>query len=92
MMTNDQDRVALIRQRLELVFAPLQLEIIDDSHQHAGHAGARYGGHFTLHIVSKSFTGKGMLERHRMVYKALENEMQSDIHALSIQAFSDEEV
>ena len=72
-------------------FSPDLLEIQDDSHLHAGHAGARSGkGHFTVHICSAAFAGQSPLQRHRMVYAALDALMQSDIHALSIQASTPE--
>ncbi|MGM0593321.1 MAG: BolA family protein [Pseudomonadota bacterium] len=80
------DRVAMIRSRLEEAFAPSELEIIDDSHKHAGHAGARGGGHFTVHIVSDTFAGKSTLQRHRMVFDAMGELMNTEIHALSIKA------
>lgn len=65
---------------------PLSVEIIDDSALHAGHAGAREGGHYRLTIVSQQFEGKKTMERHRMVYAALASLMQSGIHALNISA------
>ena len=81
------DRVAMIRARLEQAFAPNELDIIDDSHRHAGHAGAKDGrGHFRVRIVSPRFAGTKTLERHRMVYAALGSLMQTDIHALSVDA------
>jgi len=81
------DRVALIRARLENAFSPTSIDIIDDSHRHAGHAGAKDGrGHFQVRIVSSLFTGTKTLERHRMVYSALGTLMQTDIHALSVTA------
>lgn len=87
----NSDRVARIRQTLELAFNPSSLEITDDSHLHAGHAGARSGkGHFTVNIVSAEFEGKKLVERHRMVYAALDDIMQTDIHALSIKAATPE--
>jgi len=83
------DRIAMIRTRLEQAFAPDALEIIDDSHRHAGHAGAKDGrGHFRVRIVSQRFAGTKTLERHRMVYAALGTLMQTDIHALSVDAHS----
>jgi BolA protein len=83
------DRVALIRARLEAAFAPDELEITDDSHRHAGHAGARDGrGHFHVRILSREFSGKKTLERHRLVYSALGALMQTDIHALGVTAIS----
>jgi BolA protein len=81
------ERVALIRARLDAAFAPESLEINDDSHRHAGHAGAKDGrGHFRVRIVSERFVGTKTLERHRMVYAALGSLMQTDIHALSVTA------
>ena len=88
---NASNRVAMIEERLNATFAPQQLEIIDDSHHHAGHASAGGGGHFTINIVSDTFTGKSLIERHRMVYAAMGEMMQSEIHALSINAKTDSE-
>ena len=74
-------------------FQPVQLEIIDDSHKHAGHEGARSGGgHYTLQIVSTQFAGKPTLARHRMIYSALGEMMKHDIHALNIKAYTPEEL
>jgi len=85
-------RIEHIRQRLQQALNPLQLEIIDDSHHHIGHAGARDGrGHFTLRIISAAFAGLAPLARHRAVYAALGDLMHSDIHALSITAQTPEE-
>jgi len=85
-------RIAEIRSRLESAFNPDQLEIVDDSHRHAGHAGARDGrGHFVVKIVSDRFTGIKPLARHRMVYAALGDLMHTDIHALSVVALSPRE-
>lgn len=86
------DRVERIRQILEAAFQPTKLKITDDSHLHAGHAGARSGkGHFTVVIESAAFEGKSLIERHRLVYAALDAMMQTDIHALSIKAISADE-
>ena len=80
-------RVERIQAALQAAFAPLQLEVKDDSHRHAGHAGARDGrGHFNVAIVSEAFAGKPPLARHRAVYAALGDMMQTDIHALAIKA------
>lgn len=75
------------------VLQPTQMEIIDESHKHAGHAGARAGGgHYVLNIVSAQFAGKNTLARQRMIYSALGEMMQhNEIHALTIQAFTPEE-
>ncbi len=86
------ERVALIRRSLEAAFAPEELEIVDDSRRHAGHAGARDGrGHFQVRILSRHFSGKRTVERHRMVYAALGSLMQTDIHALGLIALSPED-
>ncbi len=85
-------RVAMIRERLTAALAPAHLAIIDESHQHAGHAGALSGGgHFAVTLVSAAFAGKGLLARHRMVYDALGPAMHTDIHALSIRAYTPDE-
>ena len=81
------DRQERMRAALTAALAPQRLEIRDDSHRHAGHAGARDGrGHFHVEVVSDAFAGLGALARHRAVYAALGGMMQSDIHALSISA------
>ncbi len=80
-------RVERIEAALRTAFAPQRLEVEDDSHRHAGHAGARDGrGHFNVSIVSEAFAGKAPLARHRAVYAALGEMMQTDIHALAIKA------
>lgn len=80
-------RIERIRAALEAALQPSQLEVIDDSHRHAGHEGARDGrGHFKVKVVSEAFAGQLPLARHRAVYAALGEMMQTDIHALSIQA------
>ncbi len=78
------NRQTMIQQQLEATLAPISINIIDESHLHAGH-GAK-GGHYKLHIVADAFAGKSLLQRHRLVYGALNNLMNSEIHALSIQA------
>ncbi|GAB6197223.1 BolA family protein [Lysobacter xanthus] len=84
---NPADRVGAIRDALESAFAPIALDVVDDSHRHAGHAGARDGrGHFNVALVSDRFAGLGPLARHRAVYAALGDLMTTDIHALSIEA------
>lgn len=83
---NNVDRSALIHERLVSAFAPETIEIIDESHKHAGHASARGGGHFAVHIVSTAFAGKNLVQRHRMVYEAMGDLMQQEVHALSIKA------
>ena len=83
----NRDRIARMRALLEVAFAPELLVVIDDSHKHVGHAGARDGrGHFSVEIVSDAFTGMTMLARHRAIYVALGQMMTTDIHALAIKA------
>lgn len=93
-MTNPNlQRVAMIHERLTVALSPVLLDITDDSHKHAGHAGARQGGgHFIVKIVSAAFTGQGLLQRHRLVYEALGDAMHQEIHALSIQAYTPQEM
>lgn len=86
---SDSPRMERIRAILTQALAPTRLELIDDSHRHAGHAGARQGGHFTLRIAAPGFAGKRPLECHRMIYAALGELMQTDIHALSIDLLPD---
>lgn len=84
---NPKDRPHAIECRLDQALHPTTLSIIDDSASHAGHAGAASGaGHFTVKITSTAFEGKSMIERHRMVYQALSDMLDIDIHALQIQA------
>ena len=82
-----------IRQRLAAL-EPVSLELVDESAQHAGHAGARSGGgtHWRLRIVSPRFTGQPAVARHRMVYHALGELMPDPVHALAITAHSPEEL
>ncbi|MSR14525.1 MAG: BolA family transcriptional regulator [Gammaproteobacteria bacterium] len=82
-------RLAAIREALESAFRPLSIEIVDESHLHRGHAGALSGrGHFRLRITAAAFDGRSPVARHRMVYGALEVLMETEIHALSIEALS----
>jgi len=85
------NRVALIEQRLRAALEPQRLTVVDDSAAHADHAGAREGGHFTVHIVSGAFTGKTPIQRHRLVNTAVADLMRQEIHALSIRARTPEE-
>lgn len=77
-----------ITRKLTEAFAPQQLEVIDESHQHLGHGGWREGGetHFRVNIVSDAFAGKSRLDRHRMVNAALAEELAERVHALAIAA------
>ncbi len=86
------NRIEKIRSALQSGLQTQQVEIEDDSHLHAGHAGAASGrGHFTVKIVSEAFAGKSPVARHRMVYAAVDALMQTDIHALSIRALTPQE-
>ena len=75
-----------LRARLVAALVPTQLQIRDDSADHAGHAGAGSGGHFAVRIVAAAFNGKRLLERHRLVYTAVADLLQGGIHALQIEA------
>ncbi len=84
-----KERVATIEELLIAAFAPTELLVKDQSHLHAGHAGAQEGkGHFEVKIVSDKFAGQSRITRHRMVYDALGTFIDSDIHALKINAVS----
>ena len=83
-----ENLATLIEQRLQTL-APLDLTIQDDSHRHAGHAGARDGGkHFIVAIVSNQFLGRSRVARHRMVYDVLGDLMPHRIHALALQTMT----
>ena len=83
------DRVAEIERLLTVAFDPIDLLVKDQSHLHAGHAGAQEGkGHFDVRIMSERFSGQSRIARHRMIYEALGSFVDSDIHALSIRAIS----
>ena len=87
-----QNRLQMIRQELETQFAPTELLVKDQSHLHAGHAGAKDGkGHFDLTIVSAKFSGNNRVQRHQMIYHALRDLLLTDIHALRIKAFTPSE-
>ncbi|HEV3174609.1 MAG TPA: BolA family protein [Stellaceae bacterium] len=75
-----------IREKLTSALNPTRLEVVDESHRHAGHAGARPGGetHFHVEVVAAAFQGKSRIERQRLVYSALKEEMSEQIHALSL--------
>ena len=84
---------ATIRDKLTSAFAPMRLEVINDSHLHAGHGGSPGTGesHFRVLVVSQAFAGKSRLERHRMVNEVLAEELAGKIHALAIKALAPEE-
>lgn len=81
-----------IQERLQAALNPERLRVIDNSQAHAGHAGSSGGGHFTVSIVAGAFEGKSLVQRHQMVYKALGEMMQHQIHALGIEAFTPTEI
>ncbi len=84
-----RDRVVLIEELLNNAFRPSELLVKDQTHLHAGHAGAKDGrGHFDVTIVSDAFLDRGRIECHRMIYSVLDGLMDSDIHALQIHASS----
>jgi len=85
------DTAALLRERLAAL-APQSLVIDDESHLHAGHAGAKEGGHYKITIVATTFAGHNTVKRHRMIHTAVGDLMRGRIHALSIRAFSPDEV
>jgi BolA family transcriptional regulator, general stress-responsive regulator len=86
------NRIERIREQLASL-QPVAVEVEDDSHLHAGHAGARDGGgHYRLYIISGQFAGKSTLTRHRMIYSALGEMMKHEIHALNIKACTPEEL
>ncbi|TXL20351.1 BolA family transcriptional regulator [Methylococcaceae bacterium HT5] len=82
--------VDLIKSLLTESLAPELLEIADNSQAHAGHAGAQSGGggHYHVRIVSDAFSGKSLVQRHQLIYKALGDLMKHEIHALGIDAFT----
>jgi BolA protein len=87
-------RVAdIINQKLTKSLLPTSLEIVDDSHKHAGHAGASLEGesHFSVTIVSEAFVGKSRIQRQRLVYQALSKEMSECVHALVLQTLTPDE-
>lgn len=90
---NGEQRVAEMRARLETALQPESLQIEDEGHKHIGHEGAKDGrGHFHVVVVSDHFSGKNPIQRHRLIYQAMGSLMQSDIHALSIDAYTPEEL
>lgn len=83
----NEQRIKDIRERLTAALAPVELQITDESHKHVGHEGAKSGrGHFHVHIVSDQFLNLSQVRRHRLIYAAIGDLMDTDIHALSIDA------
>lgn len=83
----------IMTEKLSAAFAPAHLEVIDESHRHEGHAGARPGGqtHFRVRIVAEAFRGRSRLDRHRLINQALAAEIAGGVHALAIEAAAPEE-
>ena len=93
MSGNHDSTIARMRARLTESLQPLQLQIDNDSARHAGHAGAAGGGgHFNLRVVSAAFAGRTRVERHRLVYDRLADQMKRDVHALSMVLLAPDEV
>jgi len=85
------DRRERIERKLRDALDPVELEVIDESHAHVGHAGAASGGgHFRARIVARAFQGLSLVERQRLVYRVLADEMAGDIHALALETRSPE--
>jgi BolA protein len=82
------ERIERIRARLERAFTPQRLEVVDDSAAHRGHAGAERGGHFRVEIVAEAFRGQAARDRHRAVYVALGDLLETDVHAVNIRALA----
>lgn len=83
------DLAQRMQERLQATLAPQRLEVIDESYQHNGHAGANgtgFGTHFRVRIASQNFTGLGRVARHRLVYDALQDFIAQGVHALAIEA------
>jgi BolA family transcriptional regulator, general stress-responsive regulator len=84
----------IMQDKLTAALSPTVLELADDSHQHQGHGGWREGGetHFSLYIVSQAFEGKSRVERQRMVYAVLAEELAGQVHALQIKALAPSQI
>ncbi len=82
-----------IKRKLTEALSPRQLKVIDESHHHAGHAGARPSGesHFRVEIVAAAFAGKSQIDRQRMVYAALADILKAGLHALALRTLTPEE-
>tara|TARA_B100000035_G_scaffold173803_1_gene148298 strand:- start:3490 stop:3756 length:267 start_codon:yes stop_codon:yes gene_type:complete len=85
-----EKRIKLIKERLSQL-NPSHIDIEDEGHLHIGHAGAKSGGHFKIKIISDMFKDKSIIERHRVIYKCLNDLMNTEIHAISIKAKHKEE-
>lgn len=89
---NTSNTTTLLQEQLTQALTPTHLEITDDGCEHEGHASAKGGGHFSVLIVSEKFVGCTPVQRHRMVHAAVQELMQTHIHALSIKAYTPEEI
>ena len=90
---NAGERVDEIRSRLEDALQAETVQVEDEGHKHVGHAGAKDGrGHFHVLVISAKFQGKTPIQRHRLVYQAMGEMMQTDIHALAIDAYTPDEL
>ena len=91
-MSKNQERIVLFEASLHQQLQPSQLAIEDESHLHAGHAGAASGGgHFRITLTAPAFTGLSRVARHRLVYEAFSAYMPAEIHALAIHALAPNE-
>ena len=90
---NPKERRKEILKRLEEAFEPETLGVEDESYMHKGHEGAKDGrSHFRVLIISEAFEGKNLIDRHRMIYRVLDEMMRIDIHALAIDAWAPDEL
>ena len=82
-----------IESKLKLAFSPSRLKVVDESHQHVGHAGHKPGGetHFRVYIVSEHFKGKRRIDRHRMINDILADELAGPVHALALHPLTNDE-
>ncbi|ABA58845.1 transcriptional regulator, BolA protein family [Nitrosococcus oceani ATCC 19707] len=86
-----EERIVFIQTHLKAALSPQYIAVEDESARHAGHKGHGGGGHYQVTIVAEAFNGKSLLERHRMVYSAVQEGIGQDIHALSIKAYTPQE-
>ncbi|WP_353571388.1 BolA family protein [Candidatus Albibeggiatoa sp. nov. BB20] len=84
-------RIQLIQDKITAALSPTHFNIVDNSAQHAGHASAKGGGHFEVTIISEQFAGLSLVKRHQLVYSVVQDLMNTEIHALSIKAYTPEE-
>ena len=84
-------RIQLIKDRLAAL-NPSDINIEDEGHLHIGHAGAKSGGHFKLNIISEVFKDQSIIDRHKIIYRCLNDLMNTEIHAISIKATHKDEI